>query len=214
MKHTRTTAFAAVGLVAVLSLTACGNDDGKKDSSAKSASSSDKGSSSSGDAKTGDVKSDSGKDTSTRTGSGTGSASHAKKGKFCRTADLAMDAQDTSPDAETGDVTVTMINRGSTTCSATGFAGLDITDADHTTSPIERAKNQPRITNLKPGDAASFNVSFKLAANGEGASKPTELVVTPPNETHSVKIKWPSGEMATPYADDSVEVHPVGLATN
>ncbi|MEU8795898.1 DUF4232 domain-containing protein [Streptomyces sp. NPDC048643] len=53
---------------------------------------------------------------------------------------------------------VGLVNRGSTTCSATGFAGVK--DADHTSNPVERGPAQPRITILKPGDAAIFDLAY------------------------------------------------------
>lgn len=218
MKYTRNAACAAIGLVAVLSLTACGNDESGKGSSAKDSSSSSSSSSSSDGGSSSDMKetsngkSGSGDDTASRAGSGNGSGKSAKKGNFCRTADLAMNASDTSPDKATGDVTVTMTNRGPNTCSATGFPGLDVKDKDGTSNPIERAGNQPRITNLKPGDTASFNVSFPLDHNGDSLADPTHLLVTPPNETQSVSLKWPGGAPDKSYAE-GIKVHPVGIAS-
>ncbi|MFH9069138.1 DUF4232 domain-containing protein [Streptomyces alboflavus] len=69
---------------------------------------------------------------------------------FCRTADLAIDAADAAPEETSGRINVTMVDRGSTTCSATGFADADIKDADNTSNPIERVRTQPRVTTLKP----------------------------------------------------------------
>ncbi|MFE7357439.1 DUF4232 domain-containing protein [Streptomyces sp. NPDC057543] len=52
---------------------------------------------------------------------------------------MAIDARDAAPDKDSGRIDITMINRGSTTCSATGFAGVDIKDADHTSNPSSAA---------------------------------------------------------------------------
>ncbi|WP_245600905.1 DUF4232 domain-containing protein [Streptomyces sulphureus] len=93
--------------------------------------------------------------------------------RFCKTEDLARDA---APDAASGRIDITMINRGSTTCSATGFAGVDIKDVDHTSSPIERGRAQPRVTNLKPGDAAVFNLAHAIDKNGDSHTHPTDCV--------------------------------------
>jgi hypothetical protein len=101
-----------------------------------------------------------------------------------------------------------MVNRGSTTCSATGFAGVDIKDADHTSSPIERGHAQPRITTLKPGDAAVFDLAYDIDPSGKSLASPTNILVTPPNETHTVSLKWPAGAGAIKGAYTDVEVYP------
>ncbi|MEV5978393.1 DUF4232 domain-containing protein [Streptomyces sp. NPDC052114] len=215
MKHTRIAALAALGLAATLSLTACGGDDTTTDSSAKDTSSS---SSSNSDAKT---ENGSGTDNS-QTGNGTsGSGKDSKAGTdaddaaktstkttFCKTEDLAIDAADAAPDDTTGRINITMINRGATTCSATGFAGVDIKDADHTSNPIERGQAQPRITTLKPGDAAVFNLAYDIDPSGNSLASPTNIEVTPPNETHSVTLDWPTtaGDIKGAYTD--VQVYP------
>lgn len=218
MKYTRTTALAAIGVAAALSLTACGNDDSGKDTSSKGSSSSSsssanggaksEGGSGSGDSEAGSAKSGSGASTETRAGTANGAAKTGGKVKFCKTKDLAMDAKDAAPDATSGRIDVSMVNRGSTTCSATGFAGVDIKDVDHTSNPIERGHAQPRITTLKPGDAAVFNLSYDIDKNGDSLAHPTNIQVTPPNETHTVDLKWPSGagDIKRTYTD--VQVYP------
>ncbi|MEU0782642.1 DUF4232 domain-containing protein [Streptomyces sp. NPDC006173] len=223
MKRTRITALAATGLAATLSLTACSGDGSGKDSSAKgastppsvaSSSSSDSdpksgGSSDSGDATANDTKPDSGgQDTQAGTGSTNGTAKTSNKVPFCKTEDLAIDATNAAPDKTSGRIDITMINRGSTTCSATGFAGVDIKDADHTSSPIERGPAQPRITVLKPGDAAIFDLAYTIDTTGNSLASPTNILVTPPNETHTVSLEWPAaaGQIKGAYTD--VQVYP------
>lgn len=217
MKNTRITALAAIGVAASLSLTACGGDGSGKDSSSKgssssSSSSSDGGSkpgsdSGSGGSEAGNAKSGSGEGTATA-GAGDGATKTGGKVTFCKTEDLAIDARDAAPDETSGRIDITMINRGSTTCSATGFAGVDIKDVDNTSNPIERGQAQPRITTLKPGDAAVFNLAYDIDNTGDSLSHPTDILVTPPNETHSVSLKWPAtaGEIKGAYTD--VQVYP------
>ncbi|MET8747515.1 DUF4232 domain-containing protein [Streptomyces sp. NPDC004728] len=83
------------------------------------------------------TKSGSGEDTEAEAAAN-GATTTSGKITFCKTADLAIDATDAAPDEDSGRIDITMINRGSTTCSATGFAGVDIKDADNTSNPIER----------------------------------------------------------------------------
>ncbi|MFJ9036862.1 DUF4232 domain-containing protein [Streptomyces sp. NPDC102406] len=217
MKYTRITALAALGVAAGLTLTACGADNsGKPSSSSKGSSSS---SSSRGDAKpqgSSDATSGSQADNAepaatkdTRAGGAVSSGTQAGgKVTFCKTKDLAVDAVDAAPDETTGRINITMVNRGSTTCSATGFAGVDIKDADHTSNPIERGPAQPRVTTLKPGDAAIFDLAYTIDKTGESLSSPTDILVTPPNETHTVSLKWPAGAGDIKGAYTDVQVYP------
>ncbi|MCX4851210.1 DUF4232 domain-containing protein [Streptomyces sp. NBC_00893] len=217
MKYTRITALAAIG-VAALSLTACGNEGSVKDSSSKgssssSSSSSDGGSKSEGGSGSGgseadNTKSGSAGDTESRAGAANGATETTGKVAFCKTEDLAIDAADAAPDENSGRIDITMINRGSTTCSATGFAGVDIKDADNTSNPIERGQAQPRITTLKPGDAAVFNLAYDIDSSGDSLASPTNILVTPPNETHTVTLEWPAGAGEIKGAYTDVEVYP------
>lgn len=215
MKSTRITAIAAISVAATLSLTACGGGDAGKDSSSKgssSSSSSESGSKSesgsgSGGAEAGNAKSGSGQDTKANSDAANGAKAGAKV-TFCKTEDLAINARDAAPDETSGRIDITMINRGSTTCSATGFAGVDIKDEDNTSNPIGRGQAQPRITTLKPGDAAVFNLAYDIDSTGDSLSHPTNILVTPPNETHTVTLDWPAaaGDIKGAYTD--VEVYP------
>ncbi|MEL5959160.1 DUF4232 domain-containing protein [Streptomyces sp. CLV115] len=216
MKYTRITALAAIGVAATLSLTACNGDNSEKNSSSKSSlssssSSSDGGSkpeggSGSGDSEAGNAKSGSSDDTGAEAAAN--GAATGGKVTFCKTQDLAIDATDAAPDKDSGRIDITMVNRGSTTCSATGFAGVDIKDADNTSNPIERGHAQPRVTTLKPGDAAVFNLAYDIDNTGDSLASPTNILVTPPNETHTVTLKWPAGAGEIEGAYTDVEVYP------
>ncbi|MET9362871.1 DUF4232 domain-containing protein [Streptomyces sp. NPDC006632] len=228
MKLTRIAALAALGVAATFSLTACNGDDssngqaaGSSSSAAPAPATADPGSSdssgsaaSNGGAKTsggGGSTSGSGKSGGAK-GSANGAVNGTGKGDgkttFCKTQDLAIDAQNAAPDKTSGRINITMINRGSTTCSATGFAGVDIKDADHTSNPITRGQAQPRITTLKPGDAAVFDIAYTIDASGKSLSHPTNILVTPPNETHTITLNWPSGAGNVKGSYGDVEVYP------
>ncbi|MET7931216.1 DUF4232 domain-containing protein [Streptomyces sp. NPDC005349] len=216
MKYTRITALTAIGVAATLSLTACGSDGSRKNSSSKSSSSSSssssnggskpEGGSGSGRSQASNAKASSNEDTGAETSAN--GATTTGKVTFCKTQDLAIDATDAAPDEASGRINITMINRGSTTCSATGFAGVDIKDTDNTSNPIERGPAQPRVTVLKPGDAAVFNLAYDIDNTGNSLSHPTNILVTPPNETHTVSLRWPegAGEIKGAYTD--VQVYP------
>ncbi|MFI7318767.1 DUF4232 domain-containing protein [Streptomyces venezuelae] len=200
MKKTRLTALAAVTVAAALSLTACGGEDSGSGTSSKGSSASNSSSSSSAS------KGGSGEDIKAEAA---GSATKAgARVTFCKTADLAIDARDAAPDEKTGRIDITMVNRGSKTCSATGFPGVDIKDADGTSSSTRRGQAQPRVTTLKPGQAAVANLAYEIDTTGESMSDPTHLLVTPPNETHTVTLKWPAGAGAIKGIAADVEVYP------
>lgn len=219
MKPSRTAVLAALGLAAALSLTACDNGDDSaqapaaKDSSASSSPSSGGGpsqgqGSGSGGAHGGSAKPGSGTGSPSSSGAGNGGAESGGKTPFCKTQDLAIDATNAAPDQSSGRINITMVNRGSATCSATGFAGVDIKDADHTSNPIGRGQAQPRVTTLKPGDAAVFDLAYTIDGSGKSLSHPTDILVTPPNETHTVTLKWPAGAGAIKGAYTDVQVYP------
>ncbi|MGW6404951.1 DUF4232 domain-containing protein [Streptomyces sp. NPDC055134] len=216
MKYTRITALAAIGVAATLSLTACGSDGSGKDSSSKGSSSSSSSSSDGGSKSEGGSGSGSSEASNAKSGSGEDTEAEAAnsatetggKVTFCKTQDLAIDATDAAPDEASGRIDITMINRGSTTCSATGFAGVDIKDTDNTSNPIERGHAQPRVTILKPGDAAVFNLAYDIDNTGGSLASPTNILVTPPNETHTVSLQWPAGAGEIKGAYTDVEVYP------
>ncbi|MFI5982416.1 DUF4232 domain-containing protein [Streptomyces sp. NPDC051555] len=221
MKLTRTAGLSVVGLAAALSLTACNNGEDSAQapaakapsSTASSPSTSGGGSSAAsgsgpGGAQTGSAKPGAGTGPSSSAGAVNSGAESGGKTAFCKTADLAIDATNAAPDQSSGRINITMVNRGSATCSATGFAGVDIKDADHTSNPIERGQAQPRVTTLKPGEAAVFDLAYTIDASGKSLAHPTDIQVTPPNETHSVSLKWPAGAAGIKGAYTDVQVYP------
>jgi hypothetical protein len=223
MKNFRVAALSALSLAAALSLTACNGDDLTNSSSAgsstaSSSTASNAGSSSDGAttqgggsaAKGGAGSGDSAQGgNNSQGGSGKGAAAgtaaqSGSKVSFCKTSNLDISAVNAAPGGSEGRVNITMVNRGSTTCSATGFAGVDITDADHTTSSVERSSSVPRITTLKPGQSAIFDIAYTVDNSGNALTSPTSIQVTPPNETHTVTLDWPSD--AAPIKDSYVDV--------
>ncbi|MFJ8925349.1 MULTISPECIES: DUF4232 domain-containing protein [unclassified Streptomyces] len=208
MKYTRISAFAAIGVAATLSLTACGGGDSDASAKDSSATSSSSSSDSGSKAEAGDAKTGSGSDTEVKAGAANSGTQSGTKATFCKTEDLAINAVDAAPDETSGRIDISMVNRGSTTCSATGFAGVDIKDKDNTSNPIERGHAEPRVTTLKPGDSAIFNLSYDIDSSGESLSSPTNIVVTPPNETHSVTLDWPAGAGDIKGAYTDVQVYP------
>lgn len=150
---------------------------------------------------------------STTGGSGDDAGNGNAKSRICRTADLTMYAKNTSPDNATGDVTVLMTNKGAGTCSAAGFPGADLKDSDGTSVAVARGREVPKITDLKPGETAGFSISYEVDRSGGHVYNPIAILTTPPNETHTVSLKWPAGAppLAGPYGSSTIQVHPVAV---
>ncbi|WP_274918152.1 DUF4232 domain-containing protein [Streptomyces sp. WZ-12] len=225
-------AAAALTATAALSLTACSGADAKAAKPAGQAGAStgsvgaeggasgaagmqgadkQEGKTTSG---SGEAKSGAGEANSSRVHAGSGGAKGGGKSTFCRTSDLVMEADNSSRDEKEGEITVQMTSKAGSVCSVTGFAGVDLKDADGTSAPVHRGGEVPRITNLKPGDTATFSISYKVDLSGDSLTSPTNIMVTPPNETHSVSLKWPADALKLGGSyDETIKVHPVGIAS-
>ncbi|MFF6990902.1 DUF4232 domain-containing protein [Streptomyces sp. NPDC010273] len=227
--------FAALAVAAGLSLTACqsGNDNagnGQSDpsstSSASTGGSSDSNSSSTGGGSGTNASDRSGTSTGTGTssgsgskgsgktaGSGSGTGASAKTGK-CRTADLKISAQDGTISGDPdGTVVVTLTNRSGHDCTAAGYAGVDLkTNAGSLSA--KRTGQETVSAVLKNGESTYFPINYPLNTTGGSGVRITGLIVTPPDETHSVTLAWP-GAASLPVTDGSgasVKVGPLGSA--
>ena len=231
--------FAALAVAAGLSLTACqsGNDNagnGQSDPSSTSSASTGGGSdsnansSSTGGGSGTNASDRSGGSTGTGTssgsgskgsgktagsGSGSGTGASAKTGK-CLTAGLKITAQDGTIGGDTdGTVVVTLTNRSGHDCTVAGYAGVDLKTNAGTLS-AKRTGQETVSAVLKNGESTYFPVSYPLNTSGGSGVRITGLVVTPPDETHSVTLAWP-GAASLPVTDgsgSSVKVGPIGSA--
>ncbi|WP_030694555.1 DUF4232 domain-containing protein [Streptomyces globisporus] len=229
MLHTRKAVAAAIGLVAALSLTACNGDDNASDSTqASPTASADKaggtgtgGSDQGANASTGGADqadqsadtgtggSDQGADTST------GGDSDGKVG-ICRTDELEVAAADNTTDKTEGVVTVSFKNSGGSNCRISGFAGVDLKTSQGDTFSVDRNGEQALPQLLKEGETAAFNITFPVNNSGGSGVQLTDIVVTPPNETKHVTLKWPAGTLPVTDGEDSgkLEISPVGKVSD
>ncbi|MFJ1846444.1 MULTISPECIES: DUF4232 domain-containing protein [unclassified Streptomyces] len=214
--------FAALVVVAGLSLTACqnGEDDlGQTAPSSASSASSAGGGSGSGGSGSGGSDQDGGKDSAGKgsggqgTAAGTGSNGNGKVGK-CRTDDLDITASDSTVGGDTeGTVAVELKNGGGRDCVLSGYAGVDLkTSAGSLSAKRTGEKATPMI--LKDGKSVYFGVNYPINKSGGSGVRITALVVTPPDETKSFSLEWP-GAATLPATDGSgspVKVGPMGSA--
>ncbi|MFH8789216.1 DUF4232 domain-containing protein [Streptomyces roseoverticillatus] len=209
--------FAALAIAAGLSLTACQNDDdgtGQSTPSSASSTSSPGGGSGSGGSDQGGGKDSAGKSSGGKsTAAGTGSNENGKVAK-CRTDGLEITAKDNTIDGDPdGTVAVQLKNRGGRNCTISGYAGVDLkTNAGSLSA--KRTGEQAPTTVLKNGQSTAFSINYPINKSGGSGVRITTLLVTPPNETKTVTLRWP-GAATLPVTDSAgspVKVGPIGSA--
>lgn len=141
--------------------------------------------------------------------SGSGSSSSQ-----CLTADLSITATRVTGQPE-AQVDVTFTNKGGSACSLYGYPGVDLKTNDGTMSvPRKSGAAETQVT-LSPGQHTVAVIEYPANTSGGTGVSITSMVVTPPNETHSVTIQWPGGSL--PVTDGSssqpMDVSPVGSAS-
>ncbi|MER5503439.1 DUF4232 domain-containing protein [Streptomyces sp. NPDC002561] len=209
--------FAALAVVAGLSLTACQNGDedmGQSAPSSESSASSAGGGSGSGGSGQGGGKDSAGKGAGGQgTAAGTGSDWNGKAGK-CRTDELEITATDSTIDGDTdGTVAVQLKNSGGRDCVLSGYAGVDLKTNAGSLS-VEHTGEKATPMTLKDGKSVYFGINYPFNTSGGSGVRITGLVVTPPDETQSVTLDWP-GAATLPITDDagsSMKVGPMGSA--
>lgn len=109
------------------------------------------------------------------------------------------------------EVSVTFTNKG-TRCTLYGFAGVDLTTGEGPTS-VPRGPHQPGTVTLAAGASTQFPIWFRTNPQGHTGIKVNTMTITPPGETHSVKLDWPGAEFANDAdggGTDTLYLEPVG----
>ncbi|MFJ2624547.1 DUF4232 domain-containing protein [Streptomyces sp. NPDC087532] len=208
--------FAALAVVAGLSLTACQN--GEDDLGQTAPSSASSASSAGGGSGSGGTNQDGGKDSAGKgsggqgTAAGTGSNVNSKVGK-CRTDDLDITASDSTIDGDTEGTVAVEFKNGGRDCVLSGYAGVDLKTSAGSL-PAQRTGEKATPMTLKNGKSVYFGINYPLNKSGGSGVRITALVVTPPDETKSFSLEWP-GAATLPVTDGSgspVKVGPMGSA--
>ncbi|MGW4238701.1 DUF4232 domain-containing protein [Streptomyces sp. NPDC004749] len=216
--------FAALAVVAGLSLTACQTDDGTTEGAPSSASTA---SSSGGGSGSGGSDQDAAKDTTAKdstgenagdqgavAGAGSDSGKNGEIG-MCLTDELDITATDSTIDGDgEGTVAVELRNGGEQDCTLSAYAGIDLKTNSGTISAERTGQETADSSILKPGESTFFGVTYPLNDTGGSGVRITALVVTPPDETKSFQLEWP-GAASLPVTDGSgspVKVGPMGSA--
>ncbi|GAA0684591.1 hypothetical protein GCM10009548_64920 [Streptomyces malaysiensis subsp. malaysiensis] len=89
-------------------------------------------------------------------------------------------------------------NKSTRTCTLSGFAGVDMIGAQETdgTWSLTRSSKTPEKMVLEPGDTTDFSINLLPVAGSTPRKEkfvPAKFLVTPPNETAHITLKWPFG---------------------
>ncbi|MFF0742795.1 DUF4232 domain-containing protein [Streptomyces sp. NPDC004111] len=211
MSASRRKAFlVSVALVGgTLLMTACQDTDGNAAPSAPSAAADDK-------AATPPAASDGGGDKgSAEQGSGAPAGSKdGNKVEKCRTNGLKITATDATIDGDgENTVAVELRNTSGKDCAISGYAGVDLKTNQGALSA--KRSGEPVVPAiLKNGEMTAFGIHYPENKSGGSGVRITGLVVTPPDETNPVTLKWP-GAATLPVTDGSgspVKIGPMGSA--
>ncbi|WP_344073760.1 DUF4232 domain-containing protein [Streptomyces crystallinus] len=128
---------------------------------------------------------------------GSAGASAASDGR-CRTAGLGFAIVPASraknPNLQYA-LTVTLTNKGATTCVLNGYPGVDLV-GPLTWSLVRQTAERPHRVTVRPGATTTFTIYYLPYTQGSGNEfRPTRMVVTPPGETHSHTLRWPVGSI-------------------
>ena len=114
-------------------------------------------------------------------------------------------------------VVLVFANTSSTTCHLTGYPGVaalnasdqQIAQATRTLSGYLAGVRAVAQVQLAPGASASATVEALAVdpTTGNACTRYAGILVTPPNETHSIKLPWPNDGCA------SLQIHPVVQGT-
>ncbi|WP_326808588.1 MULTISPECIES: DUF4232 domain-containing protein [unclassified Streptomyces] len=196
---------AVLAVIAVgAGATACNSSSGE--SSSKAGAHSAAKDSASGKQGTGDAKVAKAKKTAekgSRTDAINSTSASATTSKRCHTGELDfswggphggrpdMDAQNQQS------ASIRLTNSGDRTCTLRGFPGVRLISESGETWDLRRAAITPSTITLKPGDdTAMVDMTILPVPRDLKDTKPflpSKVLITPPNETTHVTLKWPYG---------------------
>lgn len=204
--------MAAAAVTAALALTACGGNDDSGTSDAAgspSASTSAAAPASPSASDSAATKDGSGSGSDSGGGSSSGSGSDSGSGSGICHADGLSGAVAAGSGAQSvgsqGAEVIELTNTGSASCTMHGFPGVDLIASDGHHWSLSRKSASPATVTLAPGGKAYFAVDYLPYESGDGTEfKATSLLITPPNDTHQLSVKW--GEQSV--LDQSAATHP------
>lgn len=134
-----------------------------------------------------------GSGTTTPASSTTGSSSTR-----CHTSELSASVGGNDPGAGQENFPIVLTNTSQRTCTLRGFPGAAFVDASgkQLGPDPERSSESPTTVKLAPGQQAWAGLTFSNPEiSGARTATPAALLVTPPDEKDSLKVKWTQGKV-------------------
>ncbi|MGW3248545.1 DUF4232 domain-containing protein [Streptomyces sp. NPDC001070] len=121
-------------------------------------------------------------------------------GGRCHSSDLKASIGRNDPGAGQENFPIVLTNRSGHTCTLYGFPGVAFVNSagQQVTVDPERATGQPKQrVSLAPGASAWSAMSFSNPAiTGVTTVTPAAVLITPPDETVSLKVPWTGGKVS------------------
>ncbi|MFC8570388.1 DUF4232 domain-containing protein [Streptomyces sp. NPDC057245] len=146
---------------------------------------------------------------------GPASASARPDGR-CHTGELRVAVGRVDPGAGQRNFPLVLTNTSGRTCTVYGYPGAAFVDASgrQLGPDPERAPGSPQTLTLTPGGSAWAGLSFSSPEiSGARTATPAALLVTPPDERQSIKVRWTAGEVPVGGNASSVSVTAVEPGT-
>lgn len=124
---------------------------------------------------------------------GTGNGTHR-----CPPSALTASLGQTTGEAGQRHTTVVWTNTSGSTCTMTGFGGVDLKGPNHPMGPtysLPRATKKASAVSLAKGGTAHTTITWLPQQEADGWT-PTALLITPPDGTTSTSLKWPGGAIS------------------
>ncbi|MEU6365444.1 DUF4232 domain-containing protein [Streptomyces sp. NPDC046931] len=114
---------------------------------------------------------------------------------------------------DTGNVPVTVTNRGSNQCTFQGFPGVELTAGGSSWNAAQEKDAQPAKVTLHKGEAATFTITY-VRGNGGSLSAPAKAVkITIPGAGDAKSYPWSYGDVALKTKDTpDASVGPIQVA--
>ncbi len=118
----------------------------------------------------------------------------------CHTADLAARLRGLDSAAGNRYAAIVLTNRSTRTCRIYGYGGIGLLDANRRPVPTRQVRDPaapPRLITLAPGASVYSRLHWgAVPAIGDNQTGPCQpqaryLLVTPPDETRSITVRWP-----------------------
>ncbi|MGI5460529.1 DUF4232 domain-containing protein [Streptomyces sp. CA-249302] len=125
----------------------------------------------------------------------------------CLTSQLSATVGRNNPGAGQENFPIVLTNKASHTCTVRGYPGAAFTDASgkQLGPDPKRSSGTPETVTLDPGQSAWAGLSFSNPdVSGAHPATPATLLVTPPDERDSLKVKWTGGQVPVSGNSSSV----------